>query len=138
MSEKYDGFTEDERSAMKDRAKELKSKGKKDTEPELLAKIAEMAEDDKTAAGRFHELVKENAPHLQAKLWYGMPAYYKDGKLICHFSPASKFKTRFPTFTFSDNATLDDGDMWPIGFALNALTPATEAAIGDLVKRAAA
>ncbi|GLZ79966.1 hypothetical protein Afil01_47730 [Actinorhabdospora filicis] len=138
QEQKYDGFTADERAAMKDRAKEIKSRGKKvDTEAELLAKIAEFTEGDKADAERVHALVKENAPHLQPKLWYGMPAYYRDGKLVCHFSPAAKFKTRYSTFNFSDNAAIDDGDCWPIGFALGNLTPAVEAKLAELIKQAA-
>jgi uncharacterized protein YdhG (YjbR/CyaY superfamily) len=134
----YDGFTAEERSAMKERAKELKAAGRKaDEESALLAKIAEMPDADRYLAERIHAIVKANAPHLQPKLWYGMPAYAKNGKLICFFKSADKFKSRYATFGFEENAQLDDGTMWPVAFALTKLTKAHEATIAELVKRAA-
>jgi uncharacterized protein YdhG (YjbR/CyaY superfamily) len=137
---KYDGFTEAERDAMKDRAKELKAGtrrgAKPDTESEVLAKIAEMSESDRAIAERLHALVKDNAPALTPKLWYGMPAYARNGKVLCHFQPAAKFKTRYATFSFCDEANLDKGAMWATSFALPELTAADEAKIGALVRRA--
>ncbi|SED03100.1 iron chaperone [Streptomyces sp. TLI_105] len=140
----YEGFTEDERDAMKERAKELKaptrrgSRGAKaDTEPEVLAKIAEMEEADRVLAERVHALVKENAPALTAKLWYGMPAYARDGKVVCFFQSAQKFKSRYATLGFSDQAALDEDTLWPTAYALTALTPATEQRIAALLKQAA-
>ncbi|MCZ0980276.1 DUF1801 domain-containing protein [Streptomyces diastatochromogenes] len=141
----YDGFTDEERAAMKDRAKELKatarrsSRGAKaDTEPEVLAKIAEMEDADRVLAERFHALVKEHAPALTPKLWYGMPAYARDGKVVCHFQSAQKFTSRYATLGFSDRAALDDGDLWPTSYALTSLTPATEDRIAALLKQATA
>jgi uncharacterized protein YdhG (YjbR/CyaY superfamily) len=134
-----EGFTAAERAAMKERSKELKAskRGKKaDLEGELLAKVAEMPEPDRILAERLHELVKENAPSLAAKTWYGMPAYAKDGKVLCFFQAASKFGARYATLGFNDVANLDDGDMWPTAFALTALTPETEARIGELLRKA--
>ncbi|WP_030693994.1 iron chaperone [Streptomyces globisporus] len=140
----YDGFTEDERGAMKERAKELKAStrrgprgAKADTEPEVLAKIAEMEEADRVLAERVHALVKENAPALTAKLWYGMPAYARDGKVVCFFQSAQKFKSRYATLGFSDQAALDEDTLWPTAYALTALTPATEQRIAALLKQAA-
>ena len=132
------GFTAEEKEAMKERARELKA-GKADGESALLAKIATMPEPDRSMAKRLHAIVKANAPGLSPKTWYGMPAYAragKDGKVVCFFTPASKFKTRYATFGFSDVATLDDGAFWPTGFALKELTAAAEAKIGALVKKA--
>jgi uncharacterized protein YdhG (YjbR/CyaY superfamily) len=138
--EKYDGFTEDERDAMKQRAKELKAGtrrgAKADTESEVLAKIAEMPESDRVIAERLHAVIKANAPGLTPKLWYGMPAYARNGKVVCHFQPAAKFKTRYATFCFSDEANLDKGVMWPTSFALAELTTDGEARIGTIVKQA--
>ena len=137
--ETTEGFTAAERAAMKERSKELKAskRGKKaDLEGELLAKVAEMPEPDRILAERLHELVKENAPSLAAKTWYGMPAYARDGKVLCFFQAASKFGARYPTFGFNDVANLADGDMWPNPFALTALTPETEARIGELLRKA--
>ena len=132
------GFTADERAAMKERAKELKaSKNRAEGERDLLAKIAEMPRSDRTMAERIHAIVKENAPALAAKTWYGMPAYAKDGKLICFFKAADKFKSRYATFGFEENAKLDDGTMWATSWALTKLTPADEKKIGELVKKAA-
>ncbi|MFC0111392.1 iron chaperone [Kibdelosporangium aridum] len=139
-TKKYDGFTEEERSAMKDRAKELKAStrrgAKADTEAEVLAKIAELPGSDRAIAKRLHAVIKANAPALTAKLWYGMPAYARDGKVVCHFQPASKFKTRYAMLAFSDQANLDDGAMWPAWYALAELTPDVEARIGTLLKQA--
>ena len=137
---KHEGFTEDERGAMKDRAKELKSTSRRgakaDTEPEVLAKIAEMSDADRAIAERLHAIVKANAPMLTPKLWYGMPAYARDGKVVCFFQSAAKFKTRYATLGFSDEANLDKGAMWPTSFALKELTAAEEKKIGALVKKA--
>jgi len=137
------GFTADERAAMKDHAQELKTAARRgpraaraDGESDLLAKIAEMAEPDRVMAQRLHAIVKASAPALSPRTWYGMPAYAKDGKVVCFFQPAAKFKTRYATFGFNDSANLDDGSMWPIAFALTELTAADEARIGALVKKA--
>jgi uncharacterized protein YdhG (YjbR/CyaY superfamily) len=138
-----EGFTDEERAAMKQRAKELKAEarrgrgaGKADGEREVLAKIAEMTEPDRAMAERLHMIVKASAPALSPKTWYGMPAYAKDGKIVCFFQPAQKFKERYATFGFSDAAKLDEGAMWPVAFALTELTAADEARIGALVKQA--
>ena len=127
-------FTESERNALKDRSKELKAG--KNTEPELLEKIAAMPAEDRAIAARLHEVVKAASPELMPKLWYGMPAYYRNGKMICFFQPASKFKARFGMFGFSDAANLDDGPMWPSYYAIAALDPDVEARITTLVKQA--
>jgi hypothetical protein len=127
------GFTDEERGAMKERAKELK---KGDGESELLAKIAEMTEPDRVMAERIHALVTASAPSLEPKTWYGMPAYAKDGKIVCFFQPAHKFKSRYATFGFNDPANLDEGGMWPVAYALTKLTAADEKKIGALVKKA--
>ncbi|MFF5185304.1 iron chaperone [Streptomyces sp. NPDC000345] len=138
----YDGFTAEERDAMKERAKELKasarrgSRAKADPESEVLAKIAEMPEADRVLAERIHALVKEHAPALAPKLWYGMPAYALDGKVVCFFQSAQKFKSRYATLGFSDRATLDEGDLWPTAFALTGLTPTTEQHIATLLGQA--
>src|ERR687894_1632012 len=136
---KSEGFTAEERAAMRERAKELKAEEQKaDGERAVLAKIAEMPEADRAMAERLHEIVKASAPTLSPKTWYGMPAYAdKDGKVVCHFQSAEKFGTRYATFAFSDRANLDEGAMWPTSFALKELTAAEEAKIGELVKRAA-
>ena len=132
------GFTADERAAMKERARELKAEAEKaDGENELLAKIAEMPEPDRSMATRVHAIVRASAPDLSPKTWYGMPAYAKDGKAVCFFQSAHKFKARYATFGFSDTAALDDGVMWPTSFALLKLTSADEKKLGELVKRAA-
>jgi uncharacterized protein YdhG (YjbR/CyaY superfamily) len=128
------GFTADERAAMKERAKEAKGAV---GEQDLLAKIAEMPPEDRQLAERLHEIVTQAAPDLEPSTWYGMPAYKRDGKAVAFFKPASKFKARYATFEFNDSAQLDDGDMWPIGYALTRLTPALEKEIAALVKRAA-
>ena len=133
-TKKSKGFTAEEREAMKERVRELKGKG--DGESEVLAKIAALAEPDRTMAKRLHAIIKANAPTLEPKTWYGMPAYAKDGKVLCFFQSAAKFKTRYATFGFSDVANLDDGDIWPTGFALQTLTAAAEKKIGALVKKA--
>jgi uncharacterized protein YdhG (YjbR/CyaY superfamily) len=136
------GFTAEERAAMKERAQELKatrrspSAARADEESAVLAKIAEMPETDRVMAERLHAIIKASAPALAPRTWYGMPAYAKDGKVVCFFQPAQKFRTRYATLGFSDNANLDDGTMWPTTFALTELTTADEARIGALVKKA--
>ncbi len=134
-------FTDEERSAMQERAQEMKSsarRGKKqDEEPALLEKLAAMAPQDRAIGERLHAIVKASAPSLSPKLWYGMPAYAnQDGQVVCFFQDARKFKTRYATLGFSDKARLDDGQMWPTSYALMALTPAVEAKIADLLKKA--
>ena len=134
-------FTEEEKSAMKERAKEQKAAARRgaekaDGEADLLAKIAEMPKSDRVMAERFHAIVKASAPGLTPKTWYGMPAYAKDGNLVCFFKAADKFKSRYATFGFEEEARLDDGAMWPTSFALTKLTAADEAKIGALVKKA--
>jgi uncharacterized protein YdhG (YjbR/CyaY superfamily) len=134
---KFEGFTDEERAAMKERARELKAAaGKADGERAVLAKIAEMPEPDRAMAKRLHAIIKASAPALSPKTWYGMPAYAKDGKVVCYFTAASKFNSRYATFGFNDAANLDDGAMWPTSFALTELTAADEARIGALVKKA--
>ena len=140
-AKKSKGFTDEERSAMKERAKELKAearanKKKAEGESDLLAKIAEMPEEDRAMAERLHEIVKASAPALSPKTWYGMPAYAKGGKVVCFFQSAEKFNARYATLGFSDEANLDEGAMWPTSFALKELTATEEAKIGALVKRA--
>lgn len=138
------GFTDEERSAMRERAKELKAeaRGKKganakaDGENDVLAKIADMAGPDRAMATRLHAIVKASAPTLSPKTWYGMPAYARDGKVICFFQSAQRFKSRYATLGFSDQANLDEGPMWPTSFALKEMTAAVEARIGALVKQA--
>jgi len=131
------GFTDDERAAMRERARELKAAASKaDGEREVLAKIAEMPAPDRAMGERLHAIIKASAPALSPRTWYGMPAYAKDGKVVCFFQSAQKFKTRYATFGFSDKANLDEGAMWPTAFALKKLTAADEARIGELVKRA--
>ena len=133
----HDGFTTAERDAMKDRAKELKSaKATMDPEAEVLAKIAEMNDSDRAIGEKIHALVKANAPQLTPKLWYGMPAYAKNGKVVCFFQPAAKFQARFAMLGFSDEATLDDGDVWPTYYAVKQLTPADEKKVAAIVKKA--
>jgi uncharacterized protein YdhG (YjbR/CyaY superfamily) len=134
---KSDGFSDAERAAMKERAAELKAEARKaDGEAALLAKIAEMPEPDRSMAERIHAIVKASAPGLAPKTWYGMPAYAKDGKVVCFFQSAAKFEARYATFGFNDAANLDEGAMWPISFALKELTAAEEETIGALVKKA--
>src|SRR6266704_43741 len=137
------GFTDEERAAMKERAQELKAEarrgpraGKADGESDVLAKIAEMPEPDRAMGKWLHAIIKASAPALSPKTWYGMPAYAKDGNVVCFFQSAQKFKTRYATFGFSDAANLDEGALWPVAFALKELTAAEEARIGALVKKA--
>ena len=140
-TQQSEGFTDEERAAMKERAQELKgeARAKKDKaagESALLAKIAEMQGPDRAMAERLHEIIKASAPALSAKTWYGMPAYAKDGKVVCFFQSAQKFNARYATFGFNDTANLDEGAMWPTSFALKELTAAVEEEIGALVKKA--
>jgi uncharacterized protein YdhG (YjbR/CyaY superfamily) len=141
--ETSEGWTDEERAAMKERAREMKAEGRRgpradkaDGERDVLAKIAEMPEADRAMAERIHAIVMASAPALAPRLWYGMPAYARDGKVVCHFQDAQKFKTRYATFGFSDEARLDEGTMWPVAFALTELTAADEARIAALVKKA--
>jgi len=143
IGETFTGFTDEERVAMKERGQELKAGAgrgpradKADGESAVLAKIAEMPEPDRVLGERLHAIIKASAPALSPRLWYGMPAYAKSGKVVCFFQSAQKFKTRYATFGFSDEANLDEGAMWPTSFALKELTPAEEARIGALVKKA--
>ena len=138
-----EGFSDEERAAMKERAQELKPAARRgprtekaDGEGEVLAKIAEMRGPDRAMAERLHAVIKASGPVLSPRLWYGMPAYAKDGKVVCFFQSAQKFKTRYATLGFSDKANLDEGAMWPTSFALKGLTDAEEKEIGALVKRA--
>ncbi len=136
-----EGWTDEERAAMKEHARELKAAAKRGTaradgEADVLAKIAEMPESDRVMAERIHEVVKANAPDLDPRTWYGMPAYAKDGKVLCFFQAADKFKARYATFGFNDVANLDDGAMWPTAWALTKLTAADEKRIGELLKKA--
>lgn len=141
----FDGFTAEERDAMKERAKELKASARRGSRAEkaaeeeaaVVAKIAEMEDSDRVMAERIHVVVKASAPDLAPKLWYGMPAYAKDGKVVCFFQSAQKFSARYATFGFSDKANLDDGAMWPTSYALRELSATDEARIGALVKQAA-
>ncbi len=136
-AKKVKGFTDEERAAMRDRVKELKElKDTADGDAAVLTKIAQMREPDRVMGKRLHAIIKANAPALSPRLWYGMPAYAKDGKVVCFFQCAQKFKTRYATFGFSDRAHLDDGALWPVAFALKQLTAAEEARISALVKRA--
>jgi len=139
----FEGFTDEERGAMKERAKELKAAARRgpradkaDGESAVLAKIAEMPEPDRAMGKRLHAIIKASAPALSPRLWYGMPAYAKDGKVVCFFQSAQKFKTRYATFGFSDTAKLDEGALWPVAFALKELTATEEARISALVKKA--
>jgi uncharacterized protein YdhG (YjbR/CyaY superfamily) len=135
---RYEAFTEEEKDAMKQRVAELKV-GKAEGETAVLEKIAEMSDSDRAMAKRVHAVIKASAPTLSPKLWYGMPAYAtagKDGKIVCFFQPAQKFKTRYSTLGFNDTAHLDEGGMWPVAFALQKLTAVEEAKIGALVKKA--
>jgi uncharacterized protein YdhG (YjbR/CyaY superfamily) len=137
LDKKSKGFTDEERAAMKERAQELKAEARKaDGESAVLAKIAEMPEPDRAMAKRLHEIVKASAPGLSPKTWYGMPAYAKDGKVVCYFQNAAKFKSRYSTFGFNDAANLDEGAMWPTSFALMELTAIEESKISALVKKA--
>src|SRR5712692_4745192 len=137
-TKKFKGFTEEEHGAMKERIQELRA-DKADGEGAVLAKIAEMQEPDRAMGKRLHAIIKESVPALSPRLWYGMPAYAKagkDGKVVCFFQTAQKFKTRYATFGFSDKANLDEGAMWPTAFTLKGLTAAEEARIAALVKKA--
>ena len=137
--QKAKGFTDDERAAIRERAKEVKAegrRGKADGESQLLAKIAEMPESDRVMAERIHAVIMASVPNLSPKTWYGMPAYAKDNKVVCFFQSADKFNSRYATFGFSDTAHLDEGAMWPTSFALKRLTKDAEARIGALVKKA--
>lgn len=141
----YDGFTEEERAAMKERAAELKAAGKRTSsakkaaaaEQDALDKIAAMDEPDRVIAERLHAIVKEHAPHLAPKTWYGMPAYAKDGQVVVFFKAASKFKVRYAEVGFNEAATLDEGDMWPTAYAVTAMTDAVAKKLTELVKKAA-
>jgi uncharacterized protein YdhG (YjbR/CyaY superfamily) len=133
-------FTAEERAAIRERSREVrreKGGAKGDGERDVLAKIAEMPKADRTMAKRIHRLVKQAAPELEPRTWYGMPAYAKDGKVVCFFQSSDKFKSRYATFGFSDRAKLDQGEMWPTSFALTKLTPAGEKKLAGLVKKAA-
>jgi uncharacterized protein YdhG (YjbR/CyaY superfamily) len=132
---KFKGFTDEERAAMKERLQELKA-DKADGESSVLAKIAEMPEPDRAMAKRLHAIIKASAPALSPRLWYGMPAYARDGKVVCFFQSAQKFNSRYATLGFSDQANLDEGNLWPTTFALKELTAAEEARIGALVTKA--
>jgi uncharacterized protein YdhG (YjbR/CyaY superfamily) len=141
VDRKSDGFTAEERAAMKERSRELRAaarakNGNADGESDVLAKIAEMGEGDRAIAERVHAIVKASAPDLSPRTWYGMPAYAKDGKVLCFFKPGGKFKTRYATLGFSDKANLDEGAMWPVEFALKDLTGTEEARISALLKNA--
>jgi uncharacterized protein YdhG (YjbR/CyaY superfamily) len=141
MSPKKDSaFTDEEMAAMKEHVQEQKAAAKRSSRAEdenaVLAKIAEMPESDRVMAERIHSIVKANAPVLLPKLWYGMPAYARDGKVVCFFQSAAKFNARYATFGFNDTATLDEGTFWPISFALKELTASVEAKISELVKKA--
>ena len=137
-SKSSQSFTAEERAAMKERAKELKSGSNADGERDVLAKIAEMPDADRAIAERVHAIITATAPDLEQRTWYGMPAYAKDGKVVCHFKPAQKFKTRYATLGFSDKATLDEGAMWPVEFAVHTMTAGVEKQIAALVKQATA
>ncbi len=135
--QKHEGFTAEERAAMKERARELKAAtGRAEGERDLLAKIEEMSGPDRAMAERIHAIVTASAPDLAPRTWYGMPAYAKDGAVVCFFQPAQKFKSRYATLGFSDVANLDEEAMWPVTYALTELTDALETRIADLVKRA--
>ena len=143
INKKFKGFTDEERVAMKERVQELKASARRgpradkaDGESAVLAKTAEMPEPDRAMGKRLHAIIKASAPALSPKTWYGMPAYAKDGKVVCFFQSAQKFKSRYATFGFSDEANLDEGAMWPTSFALKEFTAAEEAKIGALVKKA--
>ena len=140
IGRKFKGFTDEERVAMKERIQELKAAARRadkaDGENAVLAKIGEMPEPERAMGKRLHAIIKASAPALSPRLWYGMPAYAKDGKVVCFFQSAQKFNTRYATFGFSDKANLDEGAMWPVAFALKELTATEEARIGALVKKA--
>jgi uncharacterized protein YdhG (YjbR/CyaY superfamily) len=133
---RFDGFTDEEKGAMQSRVREMKRGAEVNWEGEVQEKIAGFSPADRALAKRVHAIVKANAPQLEPKLWYGMPAYYREGKLVCHFQPAQKFKTRYATLGFSDNAKLDDGSVWPVAYALKELTATEEAKVVGLLKKA--
>ena len=133
---RFDGFTDEEKGAMQSRVREMKRGADVNGEGEVQEKIAGFSPADRALAKRVHAVVKGNAPQLESKLWYGMPAYYREGKLVCHFQPAQKFKTRYATLGFSDNAKLDEGSIWPVAYALKELTPTEEGKIVALLKKA--
>ncbi len=136
-AKKPEGFTAEERAAMRERSREQKAQARRAYgESDVLAKIAEMPEADRAMAERLHAIVKASAPALSPKTWYGMPAYAKEGKVVCFFQSAQKFNSRYATLGFSDEANLDEGSMWPTSFALKELSATEEARIGELVKRA--
>jgi uncharacterized protein YdhG (YjbR/CyaY superfamily) len=141
-SKKLEGYTPEEKSAMKDRVKEMKAAARRGSgadvnpESEVLAKIAEMAASDRAMANRIHAIVKATAPMLTPRLWYGMPAYSKDDRVLCFFQSGQKFKTRYATLGFSDKSNLDEGEVWPVAFAIRELTPEAESKIAALIKRA--
>ncbi len=140
-TQKSEGFSDEERAAMKERAQELRAearadKNKADGESDVLAKIADMPEPDRSMAERLHAVIKASAPMLSPKTWYGMPAYARDGKVVCFFQSGEKFKTRYATFGFQQEANLDEGGMWPVSYALKELTAVEEARIAALVKKA--
>ncbi|MFM9553837.1 iron chaperone [Streptomyces caniscabiei] len=144
MTNTFEGFTAEEREAMKEHARDLKTSARRgarateaDAESDVLAKIAAMEDADRVVAERLHRIVAEAAPGLSPKLWYGMPAYARNGKVVCFFQSAQKFRTRYATLGFSDQAHLDEGTLWPTTYALTELTAETEARIGELVRRAA-
>ena len=135
------GFTAEERAAMKERARELKAaeraeKNREKGEADMMEKIAEMPEDEAAIARRLHKIIKENAPDLWPKTWYGMPAYARDGNIVCFFQAAQKFNTRYSTLGFNDSANLDDGDVWPVAYAVTRLTEAEEKKIAALIRKA--
>ena len=143
IEKRYEGFTAEERAAMKDRVQEQKRTARRgpraeeaDGESEVLAKIAEMPEPDRVRGERIHAVIKASAPALSPRLWYGMPAYAMNGNVVCHFQPAQKFKTRYATLAFSDKANLDEGAVWPVAYALGELSSAAETRISELVRQA--
>lgn len=135
---RYEGFTSEERAAMANRVQEMKVAGKNaDVESEVLAKIDEMKEPDRAMARRIHAIIKASVPEVESRLWYGMPAYARRGKTVCFFQPAAKFKTRYATLGFNDPAHLDDGEIWPVAYAITKINPTVESKIAALIKKAA-
>lgn len=135
---RYEGFTSEERAAMANRVQEMKVAAQKtDLEPDVLEKIDEMKESDRVMARKIHAIIKASVPAIESRLWYGMPAYAKGGKTVCFFQPAAKFKTRYATLGFNDPAHLDDGEIWPVAYAITKITPAVESRIAVLIKKAA-
>jgi uncharacterized protein YdhG (YjbR/CyaY superfamily) len=137
VKKRYEGFTEAEKAAMKDRVDEMKAGGQAEGAATVLARIAAMSEPDRTIGKRIHAIITASAPNLTPRLWYGMPAYTRDGKVVCHYQPAEKFKSRYPMLGFSDQAKLDDGELWPVWFAVKKLSDATEKKLAALVRQAA-